>query len=160
MRDIYQISIHCSDTTAGSAISYDKYHREHNHWSGVGYHYIILNGNAGNGYESMLDGSLEVGRSINQTPASVRGHNKGMIAICLTGDENSGFTMNQFETLYKLLKYLRNKYRISRDNIKGHRDYKGVTKNCPCFEVSTFVDAMESSTDFKDFVAILQKEKE
>jgi len=159
MRKITQISIHCSDTSIGSAIAYDKYHREHNHWSAIGYHYVILNGNAGNGYESMLDGSLEVGRSINQTPAAVRGYNKGMIAICLTGTEESGFTMNQFETLYKLLKYLMNKYKVSSRDVKGHRDYPKVTKNCPCFEVSSFVSAMESSINFEDFVKILSKEK-
>jgi len=145
MRKIWHISIHCSATPTGSALIYDHYHKEHNGWkNGIGYHFIISNGNNGDGYFKSLDGQIESGRSIRKEPAAVRGHNRGMIAICLTGSNYSDFTKKQFKSLKKLLKELIKKYNIKLDNIKGHRDYlKKKTKRCPCFDVKSFLSGKQ-----------------
>ena len=143
MRKIDKISIHCSDTSAGSALSYDKYHRLHNGWSQIGYNFVISNGNSGDGYMESIDGSIEVGRPIGIDPAAVKYFNNGMIAICLTGANYEDFTQKQFKSLEKLLKDLIDKYGIKLENIKGHRDYSTkkhpIYKKCPCFDVKTFL---------------------
>jgi len=140
MRAITNISIHCSATPTGSALSYDKYHRLHNHWSEIGYHFVIGNGITADGYIKSLDGQIEVGRSLHKDPAAVRGHNSGMIAICLTGSQFDEFTDKQFSSLRTLLADLSDKYGISEEAIVGHRDFEGVHKNCPCFSVKDFLE--------------------
>jgi len=144
MRRIWNISIHCSATPTGSALSYDKYHREHNGWSSIGYHFVIGNGITTDGYIKSLDGQIETGRSLQRDPAAVRGYNSGMIAICLTGSDFDDFTKKQFKSLRKLLNDLINKYDIALNNIKGHRDFSTpehpIYKKCPCFDVQAFLD--------------------
>ena len=133
MRKIWRISIHCSATSTGNAISIDKYHRQVKRWKAIGYHFVINNGKQ----LSSLDGSIEVGRPLNQIPAAVRGYNSGMIAICLIGSKKSDFTKKQFESLNILIKELKKEYNIKNRNIKGHRDYPKVRKTCPCFDVKS-----------------------
>jgi len=44
------IVIHHSATENGNAAIFDRMHREHNHWDGVGYDFVIGNGtNSGDG---------------------------------------------------------------------------------------------------------------
>ena len=43
MREIKKIIIHCSDSEFGDAALIDKWHKERG-WTGIGYHYVILNG--------------------------------------------------------------------------------------------------------------------
>jgi N-acetylmuramoyl-L-alanine amidase len=143
MRRINNISIHCSATPTGSAVVFDKYHREHNGWSSIGYHFVIGNGITTDGYIKSLDGQIEVGRSLQKDPAAVRGYNRGMIAICLVGSNFDDFTEKQFESLRKLLNDLKKKYKIKNKNIKGHRDFSTpehpIYKKCPCFNVKAFL---------------------
>lgn len=131
MRKIWRISIHCSATSIGNTLSIDKYHRKTKKWKAIGYHFVINNGKQ----FSCLDGSIEVGRPLYQTPAAVKGYNSGMIAICLIGSKKSDFTRKQFESLKRLVDELKKEYNIENKNIKGHKDYPNVKKTCPCFDV-------------------------
>ena len=50
-----------------------KWHIERG-FKGIGYHKVIT-----------ADGIIHDGRSEDEVPASVKGHNKGTLAVCLTG---------------------------------------------------------------------------
>jgi len=54
----------------------EKWHIERG-FSGIGYHKIIT-----------ADGIIHNARPENQVPASVKNHNKGTLAVCLTGSFN------------------------------------------------------------------------
>jgi len=142
MRKIESISIHCSGTSTGSAIAFDSYHRSKG-WDCIGYHFVINNGKTSDGKISSIDGSVEVGRKITKKPAAVRGHNKGSIAICVVGSEFGDFTLRQKKSLVELIIELKNKYNIKYENIKGHREYKNVHKNCPCMNIHDVVSNIE-----------------
>ncbi len=100
-------------------------------WSDIGYHYVIKR-----------DGTLEEGRSLEVKGAHVRGYNDKSWGICLAGGmtENGrsdcNFTQKQYITLNLIITDLLDKAPTA--IAQGHRDFKGVTKTCPNFNVKEF----------------------
>lgn len=136
MRTINELVVHCSATPAGKpfrAADIDRWHREKG-WAGIGYHFVIP-----------LDGSIEPGRGVDLVGAHVEGHNANSIGICLIGGVdargNAAETFNerQYAALELALSGLRAKYPKAR--ILGHRDFPGVKKACPSFDVRAWCKA-------------------
>lgn len=116
------IVVHCSATPNGrehDAADIDRWHRERG-WLMIGYHYVIK-----------LDGTVETGRDVDVIGAHVKGHNAESVGICMIGTDE--YTSEQYQSLYKLIKELQNRY--PKALIFGHRDFDGVTKSCPGFDV-------------------------
>jgi N-acetylmuramoyl-L-alanine amidase len=127
MREINHIVIHASDTPADRDIDIEevkKWHVEERGWSDVGYHFFIK-----------LDGCLQFGRSIRIPGAHVSGHNSHSIGICYAGGWKGEDTRTpaQKKTMGELLDTL--KYFFQRAEILGHRDFEGISKLCPGFDV-------------------------
>lgn len=130
MRQITALVVHCSATPAGKpfrAADIDRWHREKG-WDGIGYHFVIP-----------LDGSIEQGRPLDEPGAHVEGHNKTTIGICLIGGVDAfgkpaeTFNIEQYAALELLLRGLRARWPTA--EILGHRDFPGVRKACPSFDV-------------------------
>lgn len=129
-RNITHIVIHCTATPEGrfhNAKDIDSWHKKLG-WSKIGYNYVIL-----------LDGSIEIGRDIDEVPSHVKGYNKNTIGIVYVGgiDKNSfqpkdTRTLQQKNAMESLLKNLRKLY--PKAEILGHRDFPNVKKACPCFD--------------------------
>ena len=128
------IVIHHSGTRTGNAAIFDKWHREGNHWEGVGYNFVI-----GNGTDSD-NGKVEVTfRWRNQKTGAhcggTRGNwaNKNAIGICLVGNFNRTVpTRQQMQSLVKLTRFLQNRYGIPKSRIYGHNTTPGVPPTeCP-----------------------------
>lgn len=129
------IVIHCSATLCDASIDWktiDRMHREKG-WLMCGYHYVIK-----------ADGTIQNGRDEEAIGAHVAGHNHDSIGICLVGgvdkdnDPVDNFTAAQKESLARLLLVLKNKYPDA--VILGHRDFKEVKKDCPCFDVKSWLE--------------------
>lgn len=129
MRDIDKIIVHCSATKEGNnvtAATIDQWHKDRG-WKGIGYHYVVA-----------LNGVIEYGRSIYETGAHVRNHNKGSIGICYIGGLGSSMeakdtrTPEQKESLLLLLKTLKKMHPDA--TIHGHNEFSA--KACPCFDVN------------------------
>jgi N-acetyl-anhydromuramyl-L-alanine amidase AmpD len=143
------ITVHCSATQPLLSVTPEKIKQWHleRGWLDIGYHFIIT-----------VDGVTHEGRPITQQGAHVAGHNKDNIGICLVGGiDKSGKAVDNFTEYQKgalriLLQHLMWKYYIPKENVKGHRDWSpdldgdGVIekhewlKDCPCFEVSEFME--------------------
>lgn len=126
MRYINSIVVHCSDTPKGKYFDVDdvrKWHWERG-WTDVGYHFIVL-----------LDGTIELGRMLNVKGAHVSGNNANSIGICYIGGGNGEDTRTyeQFKSLHYLIRTLKLIFKDAK--ILGHRDFDGVNKQCPCFDV-------------------------
>jgi hypothetical protein len=148
MRKINGINIHCSASGFGSASLIRRWHMERG-FKDIGYHFVILNGwITSRDYHSSLVGNIEVGRPITKVPASIKGHNKGQISICMIGDVGSKFHMKQFQSLIELLEELISKYRVPIKEIKGHREVVG-NRLCPCFEVGDIREILENRKRLK-----------
>ena len=115
------IVVHCSDSPHGRGDDAETIHRWHTHkgWSGIGYHYVILE-----------DGVVEKGRPEYWQGAHVRGHNEGSIGICLIGVDE--FTEAQCSALWELVTELTERYPHA--EVLGHRDLD-PHKTCPNFNV-------------------------
>ena len=136
MRDIREIVVHCAATRPSMDIgakTIRKWHKAKG-WRDIGYHWVIRR-----------SGTLEAGRDESIAGAHVRGHNRYSIGLCLVGGLNentfkpeNNYTVEQFGTLIKKIRELKKKYPNAK--VLGHRDFKGVRKACPCFDVIPWWD--------------------
>lgn len=142
------IVIHHSATENGNAAIFDKWHREGNHWEGVGYDFVI-----GNGSDSG-DGEVEVTFRWHdqltgahcKTPGNWA--NEDGIGICLVGNfNNTAPTTRQMQSLVQLVRFLQTRYSIPKSRIYGHRTTPGARKTeCPGRKFSMY--GLKSKLDF------------
>jgi N-acetylmuramoyl-L-alanine amidase len=103
------------------------------------------------------DGLVEEGRPVAQAGAHVAGHNAHSIGICLVGgldtdgSPQNNFTPKQFDALYALLLTLHHKFPGA--EVLGHRDFPGVAKACPCFDVRDWCKSRALKPDFSNVVS-------
>lgn len=123
--------VHCAATQNVSSFTWktiDQMHRQQG-WLGIGYHFVIR-----------TDGTIQRGRPLEAIGSHVKGYNNCSVGICLIGGVDSkgksvdNFTEEQKESLKCLLDYLRGYYK-DEVTVLGHRDFAGVNKDCPCFDV-------------------------
>ncbi len=127
------IVIHHSGTSSGNAEIFDKWHREGNHWEGVGYDFVI-----GNGTDSR-DGQVEVTFRWREqrtgahckTPGNWA--NENAVGICLVGNfEHAAPTARQMRSLVSLTRFLQERYRIPNSRVYGHNTTPGaLATECP-----------------------------
>ncbi len=135
------IVIHHSYSPSGNEAIFDRYHKSRG-WLGVGYHFVIGNGN-GSG-----DGAVEVTfrweQQIHGAHAGVKEYNEHGIGICLVGDFEHGYpTDRQMASLAALVNYLQARCGMSTDNILLHRHVKQTAcpgKNFPFFELISLLE--------------------
>lgn len=128
------ITVHCSATPAKMDIGVEEIREWHldRGWRNVGYHFVINR-----------SGEVQPGRPLNETGAHVYGHNRNNIGVCLVGGVDSdmkaedNFTPQQDSALRELISELAGNYGIKEENIKGHRDWPDVHKDCPSFDVKS-----------------------
>lgn len=134
MQHVRFIAIHCSATQPSSEIGVseiDDMHRARG-FACVGYHYVIRR-----------NGIIEKGRPDTKAGAHVEGYNNRALGICLVGGidglgrSRNNFTPEQFASLRQLIAFLR--VRFVDAEIKGHRDFPKVAKDCPCFDVGNWL---------------------
>lgn len=128
------IVIHCSATRPSQdvgAADITKWHKARG-FRTIGYHYVIKR-----------DGKLQTGRPVGDIGAHVEGHNSDSVGVCMVGGLNeetwkpeSNFTPAQWATLDQIVGVLVEKY--PKAKVLGHRDFKGVRKECPCFAAKTW----------------------
>ena len=162
IEDITDVTIHCSATRYGVENDIDDIEEWHapRHFPSykdgdrvmhVGYHLIIL-----------VDGTLQFARPFTSVGAHVKGQNFGNVGICMIGGlgksgrpKEDGFLNQQYDCLYETLWSMRAPqhplYLPNLVRIKGHRDHSPdmngdglITreewlKDCPCFDVDTFL---------------------
>jgi hypothetical protein len=125
------IVVHHSASDQSSPAAMDQYHRTHNGWDELGYHFVIGNGVA------YPDGLVFVGpRWVKQkhgahckTPDNF--YNDHGIGICLIGDfERSQPTPAQMASLARLCRFLMRQCNIPGDKIYTHGGVTGKTR-CP-----------------------------
>lgn len=128
-RLINKIIIHCSATPEGKNFTVediDRWHKARG-WKGIGYHYVIY-----------LDGSVHIGRPIEQVGAHTSGYNANSIGVCYIGGVASdGKTPKDTRTdlqkaaLSGLIAGLKRKY----PNATIHGHYEFAAKACPSFKI-------------------------
>jgi N-acetylmuramoyl-L-alanine amidase len=132
------IAIHCAATKPSQDIGEAEIRQWHKDrgWSDVGYNVVIRR-----------SGLIEIGRPLDWQGAHVAGYNDEAIGVCLVGgiDDDgkpaNNFTTDQFVSLLACLRFLR---RYAPDaRIQGHRDFPGVLKDCPSFNVRAWLESVD-----------------
>lgn len=133
---IEYIIIHCSDSNWGSAHEINKWHQESD-FKYIGYHFTILNSwPRPRTTIPLLDGSIEVGRNMQENGAHTYGYNSKSLGICLIGKDS--FTPKQRENAKMLVKFLIEQYSIPVDNVLGHYEVATDGRTCPNFDMDWF----------------------
>lgn len=99
-----------------------RWHKERG-FSSFGYHYYILK-----------DGTVQKGREDNVMGAHCRndGMNRKSLGICFEGHGNfEPWTKEQRASFEDLYKDLREEFGIPVSKVIGHREVRGVAKDCP-----------------------------
>lgn len=127
------IVLHHSATESGSLESIDEIHRQRRDssgrtWKGIGYHFVIGNGNG------MKDGELRAtfrwDDQLSGAHAGIRSYNDCGIGICLIGNfEKSGPTSAQMKTAIQLVAHLKDEFGILPEQVVKHGDLKATA--CP-----------------------------
>lgn len=126
-RPVTKVFIHCSasDNPAHDNVAtIDAWHKARG-WSGVGYHLF-----------GRKNGDGEVGRSLEKSPAAQGGHNRGSIAICLHGLNESKFTKAQKHWLIGVCAQINQAYGGA-VTFHGHREV--AAKECPVIDYSSIL---------------------
>jgi len=134
-RIINYIVVHCTATQPDTKIeSIQRYWRQVMHWNNPGYHYII--DRLGNIHQ--LQGEDKIANG-------VAGHNANSIHISYIGGVDKegrpkdNRTEAQKEAMFNKLVELSERYRNAQ--ILGHRDFPGVAKACPSFDVRSWLSS-------------------
>jgi N-acetylmuramoyl-L-alanine amidase len=140
MRKITHIVLHCTATPQTTTIESIQ-----NHWKNVlkwkspGYHFIIK-----------PDGTVVNLLAIEHPSNGVKGHNANSLHISYIGGvDKKGKAVDNRTNLQKLsqVDLLRNFLDVFPDaKILGHRDFKGVTKECPSFDVAAWLKTVDLSS--------------
>lgn len=146
MREIHAIVVHGAWTHPHDDIGAEEIRHWHigRSFRDIGYHFVIRR-----------DGKVEKGRPVEEEGAHVKGHNADTIGICLVGGRDShpvpegvselakqevqwefNYTEDQIDSLVELVRELQVKHGAT--DVLGHRDYRGVAKRCPGFDVRAF----------------------
>lgn len=133
MRKINSIIIHCTATPEGkdyTVADIRRWHVQGNGWRDIGYHYVIYR-----------DGTIHLGRPLEQVGAHATGHNADSIGIVYVGGcaadgrtAKDTRTPAQKEALATLCKILKDTLGIR--EIHGHSEY--AAKACPSFDVQAW----------------------
>jgi len=128
MRDIKYIVLHCTATSQDAKVeSIKNYWKNRLGWKSVGYHYLIDK-----------DGVIHQLADEKDITNGVRGYNSVSLHISyIGGKDKDDRTELQQEAQRVLVKMLRNKYPDA--IIQGHRDFDGVRKSCPRFDVKEWL---------------------
>ena len=118
MRKIKEIIIHCSATKEGrnyTVADIDRWHRERGFFC-IGYHFVIYR-----------DGSIHVGRSVEEVGAHCKGHNTVSIGVCYIGGLSKDGkpkdtrTSEQKAALKALIEQLKEEYPEA--TVHGHNEF-------------------------------------
>lgn len=139
--DVLYIVVHCSATPADMDVDIadiDRWHRQRG-FRKVGYHYFIKR-----------DGTVQEGRAHHEHGtnfweggAHVEDYNMVSVGVCMAGGldkkgkAEDNFTKAQYNALALVLATL--KVHFKNADIMGHRDFVGVKKDCPSFDVREWI---------------------
>lgn len=127
-RKIEYIIVHCTATDPSAKVSSIVNYWKHNlKWKKPGYHILIKS-----------DGSFSILSDLIDPTNGVKGYNYNSIHISYIGgiDKDGKPYDTRTEQQKNSLRYIINKiYKKYGGEIKGHKDFYGVRKSCPSFEI-------------------------
>lgn len=131
---VTHLTIHCAATPEGRVVTYEQINAwDKAKFGQISYHYVIE-----------LDGKITRTLRDDQLGAHVGGHNHGNIGMCYIGGvcadnktPKDTRTDAQKKSLLDVVRLYKQRY--PGIIIRGHRDWPGVAKACPSFDVRAWL---------------------
>lgn len=132
------VTIHCAATPRGRDVKAETISKwDQDKFGQTSYHYVIE-----------LDGTVKQTLRHDQRGAHTGGANTGNIGICYVGGVENNKAMTPADTrtdaqkkaMAELVKKLRAEFPAV--VVRGHRDWPGVKKACPSFDVATWLKSI------------------
>ena len=138
LRNIKYIVVHCTATPPTTKVeSIKRYWKEQRGWDDTpGYHYLI-----------QRQGNLIQLLDESKNSYGVYAHNSNCISLAYIGGVDKdgkpqdNRTDAQKHSMFDLIVSLTEKYPNAQ--VLGHRDFAGVKKACPCFDVKKWLSEYE-----------------
>lgn len=155
-KKINKIIVHWSASAKETTVDMIRAWHKANGWINIGYHRIILHPMSIDEI-SMLKWSdlVKEGRPINddawledwERGAHTLYQNHNSVGVCVVGDPTYKLHPLQVEALKNTLDILVERFRLTKEDVKGHRDY--MATNCPGDEIYTLLRHYKSSGGVK-----------
>lgn len=137
MRRIDYIVVHCTATSKKATVeNIQKYWSDVLGWKNPGYHFLIE-----------PDGNIVQLQDVEKPTNGVRGHNANSVHVSYIGGiDYKGMpkdtrTEAQKDQMAITLHALKSTHPSAK--ILGHRDFPGVTKACPSFDVKKWLEELQ-----------------
>lgn len=135
MRTITSVAVHHTAGREGTQTwdAIRRYHMEDRGWRDIGYHYGI--GQWGRGEFVIM-----IGRPLADAGAHVKNYNSSSIGVVFEGNfEDEQPHQQQLELGAQCITDLCARYRLTAQDVKGHREFMGAQTACPgrLFPIST-----------------------
>lgn len=169
-RKVEYIFLHCSATSWGEVLEFDRWHRLQRGWRAIGYSYVILNGRPFRDvdYWPFLDGQIQPGRHLDddyifeahEVGAHASGLNSRSISVCLVGRDR--FTDLQLKVVKPLLLSLLSHFGLGVDQILGHNEagklgeQYATQKTCPNIPMDGFRWYMKDKLSLREIQQAIQ----
>lgn len=131
MREINYIVVHCTATDQDAKVeSIKKYWKNRLGWKNPGYHFLV----------DRFGDATQL-QHLDKPSNGVKGYNANAIHVSWIGGKDfDDRTEPQNKALTNIVKVLHAAYPDA--EILGHKDFPGVTKSCPRFDVREWVNNM------------------
>src|SRR5690625_1737064 len=136
IRNIQNIAIHYSATAQGNTASFERFWKNTNGWNTGGYHEVVL-----------LNGDVELNYNADTISNGVGGQNTRMYNICYVGAGVPNAA--QLKTLKERANYNRNRFGLSANAVRGHREYSGQSTSCPGLNMGDFRKSLDGASTVK-----------
>ncbi|QSF45050.1 peptidoglycan recognition protein family protein [Paenibacillus tianjinensis] len=124
LQDVDSIIVHHTEEEGWDIHRTHAYHQDTMNWSGIGYNFFIE-------APGVADGQIRSGRGYH-VGAHTLGRNETSIGVCMSGNMDLHHpSKRQMDSLLRLCRYLMDRYKLSPEDVVGHREVAGVTKSCP-----------------------------
>ncbi len=133
---IQNIAIHYSATATGNTSAFENFWKNTHGWNTGGYHEVVL-----------LNGDVELNYNADTISNGVGGQNTRMYNICYVGAgvPNSA----QMKTLIERVNDNLNRFGLSANAVKGHREFSGQSTNCPGLNMNDFRKSLGGASTVK-----------
>jgi|SRR5699024_7714751 len=122
---IKNIAVHYSATAQGNTDSFENFWKNSHGWNTGGYHEVVL-----------TNGDVELNYNADTISNGVGGQNTRMYNICYVGDGKPND--KQLKTLKERVNYNRERFGLSANDVKGHREFSGQSTDCPGLNMDQF----------------------
>lgn len=119
-KPVHMVVLHCTDSDPSATVENIHQWHQARGWAGIGYHWVVT-----------ADGRVEKGRPEHAQGSGVRGHNNGVVHVCMVGRfDKAPPPEKQLNAACACLARVLMAHGLTVEAVRFHRELDGG-KTCP-----------------------------